>query len=124
MVFLSSYTTQNLATEPEVTKAQIPGMYAGGGDAMHLKKNPWLFRIRPADELQALALAKHATEGLGKKKIGIIYVQNDFGSPALWPPRRSSRRPAPRWSAWRRMPSPTTTCRRSSRSSKTQALTA
>ena len=81
LVFLSSYTTQNLATEPEVTKAQIPGMYAGGGDAMHLKKNPWLFRIRPHDGLQALALAKHATEGMGKKKIGIIYVQNDFGQP-------------------------------------------
>src|SRR5713226_1337497 len=81
LIFLSSYTTQNLATEPEVTKAQIPGMYAGGGDAMHLKKNPWLFRIRPHDGLQALALAKHATEGLGKKKIGIIYVQNDFGQP-------------------------------------------
>ncbi|MDI1262521.1 MAG: ABC transporter substrate-binding protein [bacterium] len=80
-IFLSSYTTQNLATEPEVTKAQIPGMYAGGGDAMHLKKNPWLFRIRPFDGLQALALAKQATEGLGKKKIGIIYVQNDFGQP-------------------------------------------
>src|SRR5438552_17667465 len=55
---LSSYTTQNLATEPEVTKAQIPGFYAGGGDAMHMKKNPWLFRIRPADGLQALALDK------------------------------------------------------------------
>ncbi len=81
LVFLSSYTTQNLATEPEVTKAQIPGFYAGGGDAMHMKKNPWLFRIRPADGLQALALAKYATEGLGKKKIGIIYVQNDFGQP-------------------------------------------
>lgn len=80
-VFLSSYTTQNLATEPEVTKAQIPCMYAGGGDAVHLKKNPWLFRIRPYDGLQALALAKQATEGLGKKKIGIIYVQNDFGQP-------------------------------------------
>ncbi|WP_421998547.1 ABC transporter substrate-binding protein [Reyranella sp.] len=81
LVFLSSYTTQNLATEPEVTKAQIPGFYAGGGDAMHKKKNPWLFRIRPADGIQALALAKHATQGLGKKKIGIIYVQNDFGQP-------------------------------------------
>jgi len=80
-IFLSSYTTQNLATEPEVTKAQIPCMYAGGGDAVHLKKNPWLFRIRPYDGLQALALAKQATEGLGKKKIGIIYVQNDFGQP-------------------------------------------
>ncbi len=81
LVLLSSYTTQNLATEPEVTKAQIPGMYAGGGDAMHMKKNPWLFRIRPHDGLQALALARHATEGMGKKKIGIIYVQNDFGQP-------------------------------------------
>jgi branched-chain amino acid transport system substrate-binding protein len=80
-IFLSSYTTQNLASEPEVTKAQIPCMYAGGGDAVHLKKNPWLFRIRPYDGLQALALAKQATEGLGKKKIGIIYVQNDFGQP-------------------------------------------
>lgn len=80
-VFLSSYTTQNLATEPQVAKAEIPGMYAGGGDAVHAKKNPWLFRIRPYDGLQALALARHATESLGKKKIGIIYVQNDFGQP-------------------------------------------
>jgi branched-chain amino acid transport system substrate-binding protein len=80
-IFSSSYTTQNLATEPEIAKAQIPTMYAGGGDAVHLKKNPWMFRIRPYDGLQALALAKHATEGLGKKKIGIMYVQNDFGQP-------------------------------------------
>jgi branched-chain amino acid transport system substrate-binding protein len=80
-VFQSSYTTQNLATEPEVTKAQIPCMYAGGGDAVHFKKNPWMFRIRPYDGLQSLALAKQATDGLGKKKIGIIYVQNDFGQP-------------------------------------------
>ena len=102
-VFLSSYTTQNLATEPEVTKAQIPCVYAGGGDALHLKKNPWMFRIRPYDGLQALALAKHATEGLGKKKIGIIYVQNDFGQPgaiAGREDRQGRRRPGRRMEAY------------------------
>ena len=60
------------------------------------RRIPWLFRIRPYDGLQALALAKQATEGLGKKKIGIIYVQNDFGQPGAVAAEKVIKAAAPR----------------------------
>lgn len=81
-VFLSSYSTQNLATEPEVRKSQIPCMYAGGAEAVHERGNPWMFRIRPADSIQATAMAQYALKDMGKKKPGILFIQNDFGQGA------------------------------------------
>jgi len=48
-LFLSSYSTQNAAVSPEVVKAGIPTMYAGGADSLSALKNPWMFRIRPQD---------------------------------------------------------------------------
>jgi branched-chain amino acid transport system substrate-binding protein len=78
-MFLSSYTTQNLATEPEVTKAALPCVYAGGGDAVHERKNRWMFRIRPYDGLQSQAMTQVLLKDLGAKKPAILYVQTDFG---------------------------------------------
>jgi len=78
-VFLSSYTPQNLATEPEVAKAAIPVMYSGGGDLVHERKNKWMFRIRPFDTIQALAMSKLLLNDMKAKKPGILYIQNDFG---------------------------------------------
>lgn len=78
-IFLSSYSTQNLATEPEVAKAKIPVMYAGGADAIHLRKNPYMFRLRPYDTVTTTALARTVINRLKSKKAGIIYVQDDFG---------------------------------------------
>jgi len=77
--FLSSYSTQNLAVSPELAKAQIPAMYAGGADAVADARNPWLFRVRPADSVSAAGMVLCTTEILKAKKPGILYIQNDFG---------------------------------------------
>jgi len=78
-MFLSSYTTQNLATEPEVAKAGLPVVYSGGGDAVQERKNRWMFRIRPNDGIQGGALSKLLLEDLKSKRPAILYIQNDFG---------------------------------------------
>ena len=78
-MFLSSYTTQNLATEPMVAQAAIPCVYAGGGNVVHERKNRWMFRIRPYDGLQSQAMTQVLINDLKSKKPGILYVQNDFG---------------------------------------------
>jgi branched-chain amino acid transport system substrate-binding protein len=77
-VFLSSYSTQNLATAPEVLKAKIPVMYAGGADVVADSSNGWMFRIRPTDSLAARGMA-HFVKTLKATKPGIMYIQNDFG---------------------------------------------
>lgn len=78
-VFLTSYSTQNAAVAPEVLKAKIPVMFAGGADALEDLNNPYMFRIRPQDGIVALAMAGFVKEKLKGKKPGIIYIQNDFG---------------------------------------------
>ena len=77
--FLTSYSTQNIAVAPEVAKAGIPTMYAGGADSVAQLGNPWLFRIRPQDSTAAVAIARFAKDKLKVAKAGIVYIQNDFG---------------------------------------------
>lgn len=77
-VFLSSYSTQNLATAPEVVKAGIPVMYAGGADVVTESSGGWMFRIRPTDSLAARGMAQYV-KTLKATKPGIMYIQNDFG---------------------------------------------
>jgi branched-chain amino acid transport system substrate-binding protein len=78
-VFLSSLSTQNLATEPEVTRAQIPVMYAGGADVIHERRNPFMFRHRPYDTVTTTALARTVIGRVGARRPGLIFVQDDFG---------------------------------------------
>ena len=77
--FLSSYSTQNLAVAPELAKAQVPAMYAGGADAVAEGGNEWMFRVRPADSVAAEGMVKAALDLIKAKKPGILYIQNDFG---------------------------------------------
>lgn len=77
--FITSYSTQNMAVAPEVTKAGRPTMYAGGADAVAALNNPWLFRIRPADTTAAMAMGRFVKDNLKLSKPGILYIQNDFG---------------------------------------------
>jgi branched-chain amino acid transport system substrate-binding protein len=79
-IFLSSYTIQNLAVEPQVAKAQIPTVYAGGAVAITDRKNPWMFRIRPPDSLGGKAIGSALTDRLKVKNVGIIHVQDDYGT--------------------------------------------
>ncbi|CAN5902886.1 ABC transporter substrate-binding protein [soil metagenome] len=81
-IFLSSLSTQDLATEPEVLKAKIPTMFAGGAVAIQERKNPYMFRIRPADSLASGAMAAGIADTLKKKKLGILYAQDDYGTGA------------------------------------------
>ncbi len=76
--FLSSYSTQNLATSPELKKIAVPAMYAGGADIVAEGGNEWLFRVRPADAVSARGMVE-AAKLLNAKKPGIIFIQNDFG---------------------------------------------
>jgi branched-chain amino acid transport system substrate-binding protein len=79
-IFLSSYTIQNLAVEPQVAKAQIPTVYAGGAVAITDKKNPWMFRIRPPDSLGARGFGDALLNHMKAKDVGIIHLQDDYGT--------------------------------------------
>ena len=79
MIFLSSLSTQVLAMEPEIAKAKIPTLHGGGAMAIQERKNRYLFRMRPADNLQSGAMAYAITEVLKKTKPGILYAQDDYG---------------------------------------------
>ena len=81
-VFLSSFTVQNLATEPEVLKAKIPVMYAGGGAAIADRGNPYMFRVRAGDRLRAQTASEAVIGVLKKKKVAIINVQDQYGNAA------------------------------------------
>jgi branched-chain amino acid transport system substrate-binding protein len=79
-IFLSSYTIQNLAVEQAVAKAEIPTVYAGGGVAIADKKNPWMFRIRPPDNVGAAAMGWALSQKMNAKDVGIVNVQDDYGN--------------------------------------------
>jgi branched-chain amino acid transport system substrate-binding protein len=81
-VFLPSLSTQALAMEPEVAKARVAALFGGGAMALQERKNPWMFRVRPADNLQSGAMAYGIVEVLKKKKPGILYAQDDYGTGA------------------------------------------
>lgn len=71
---------QNLAVEPEVANAKIPVVYAGGAVSVADRKNPWMFRIRPPDNIGAEAMAPAISSQIHVKKVGIIHVQDDYGT--------------------------------------------
>ena len=81
-VFLPSLSTQVLAMEPEVLKAKVATIFSGGAVAIQERKNPWMFRARPADNLGAGAMAFGITDVLKKSKPGILYAQDDYGTGA------------------------------------------
>jgi branched-chain amino acid transport system substrate-binding protein len=78
-VFLSSLSTQDLATEPEVRKAKIPALYGGGAVAVQERRNPYMFRLRPPDSVGAEAMAYGITSLLKATKPGVIAAQDDYG---------------------------------------------
>ena len=80
LIFLNSLSVQILAQEPEVVKAGVPVLYSGALVALHEKKNPLMFRIRPADDLQASILAKGIDEVMKSKKPAILHMQDDYGA--------------------------------------------
>ena len=81
-IFLPGLSTQTLAMEPEVLKAKVPTVTAGGIMAIQKRHNPWIFRARPADELGAGAMVFGIVDVLKKSKPGLLYAQDDYGTGA------------------------------------------
>lgn len=78
-VFLSSYTPQNFAVEPEVKRAARPAFYGGGADGLHQRGNPWMFRIKQPDSVIVEAMVDTVINRLGMRRPAILYIQNDYG---------------------------------------------
>jgi branched-chain amino acid transport system permease protein len=78
-MFISSFTPQNFATEPEVKRAGVPTFYAGGADGLHKIGNPWMFRIKQPDSVGAAAMVDVVLKDLKTTKPAILFAQNDYG---------------------------------------------
>lgn len=73
-----------LAVEANAKQAGIPILV--GGTSPKLVKdidNPYLFRIRASDTIQATIAATYARDTLGAKKIGVFHNSDDYGSGAM-----------------------------------------
>jgi branched-chain amino acid transport system permease protein len=78
-MFISSFTPQNFATEPEVARASIPTFYAGGADGLHQRANPWMFRLKQPDSVVAAAMVDIFLKDVKRAKPAILFAQNDYG---------------------------------------------
>lgn len=81
-IFMNSLTGQALAVEGVVAREKIPTMYGGGGVKIRERHNEWMFRIRPADTIQAKAMADAVINRFKAKKVAIAHVQDEFGTGA------------------------------------------
>ena len=69
---LASMKVSEKAKIPQVTGISSNPMVTGQG-------NQWIFRNAPTDAIQASTAAKFVIEGLGRKKIAILNVNDDYG---------------------------------------------
>jgi branched-chain amino acid transport system substrate-binding protein len=72
-----------LAVSPIVKQLGVPTFTGGVAVAVTAQDNPWLFRVRPSNAVAAKAAALYAIQDLKAKKIGILYVNGDFGQDGL-----------------------------------------
>jgi len=80
LIFLNSLSVQILAQEQEIAKSAVPVLYSGALVALHEKGNPMMFRIRPADNVQAGVIAKGLVDVVKSKKPAIIHMQDEYGA--------------------------------------------
>ena len=72
-----------LAVEGIVSDAEYPMLVGATSPKLVTTiDNPWLFRVRASDTIQAQLAAVYATENLGCSKIGLLTNSNDYGSGA------------------------------------------
>ena len=72
-----------LAVEGIVSDAEYPMLVGATSPKLVTTiDNPWLFRVRASDTIQAQLAAVYATENLGCSKIGLFTNSNDYGSGA------------------------------------------
>jgi branched-chain amino acid transport system substrate-binding protein len=79
----SIYGTQNLALSPLIEREQVPYFYSSGTVKVSKQGNRWLFGLTPSDELTARGTIRFVVNDLGKKRVAIQYVNNEYGTGAV-----------------------------------------
>lgn len=73
-----------LAIMEVLSKYKIPGVTPGSSSpTITSSGNQWITRAFPGDEIQAGALVTYAKDKMSVKKIGVLYVNDDFGKGGL-----------------------------------------
>lgn len=71
--------TQNLALLPTVNKEKLPILVVSGTRRITQQGSPYLFRFTGHDAVGKEAWTRFVVETLGKKRIGILHVANEWG---------------------------------------------
>jgi branched-chain amino acid transport system substrate-binding protein len=79
-VLLSIRGTHVLPQLPLLQKAKIPGLTLTGVMKVTRQNNPYIFRFFPHDGMNKPVLIKNIVEKLGKKRVGIFFSAEDYGT--------------------------------------------
>lgn len=71
--------TQNMALLPLVNKAQVPLLVAASTRRLTQQGSAYLFRFAAHDAVGKETWTRFVVETLGKKRVGIIYVSDEWG---------------------------------------------
>jgi branched-chain amino acid transport system substrate-binding protein len=80
VVFLAPlWGTQLLAMLPTVEKSGVPTLSTTGTRKVTQLGNRWYFRYFPHDGITKTAATEFAVSELGRKKVAVLYVANEYG---------------------------------------------
>jgi len=79
VVLAPLWSTQLLAMFPTLEKDGVPTLSTTGTRKVTQLGNRWYFRYFPHDGITKTAATEFAINELGKKKVGILYVANEYG---------------------------------------------
>lgn len=74
------YSTQVMGVADIVLQSQRPLMYGGSSPSINELNNPYLFRMRPADDFVVTIYVDYIKNTLNPTKLGMIYAMDDFGT--------------------------------------------
>jgi branched-chain amino acid transport system substrate-binding protein len=78
-VLLTVRGTHVLPQLPLINKASVPGLTITGTRKVTQQGSPWLFRFYPHDGMAKRAMTLFALEKLGKQRVAIIHVADEYG---------------------------------------------
>lgn len=78
-VLLTVRGTHVLPQLPLINKAGVPGLTITGTRKVTQQGSPWLYRFYPHDGMAKRAMTLFALEKLGKQKVAIIHVADEYG---------------------------------------------
>ncbi len=77
-------SSMTLAVMPKLKQYEVPMVVETSSSAKITKQgNPFVFRISPTSEMEALGIGEHLTRGLGMKRVALLAVNTDWGRGAV-----------------------------------------